>query len=278
MTARMPLAGCVAMAIASALPASATFHLMQIEKVIGGVNGDPAAQAIVLRMRGGFQNFVSAARLRVVDADGGNAVTVIDFMQDVPNGSLGDRILIATPAFVAATDPPAVPDFLMDSPIPPDYLAAGSLTFEADFGVTYWRLSWGGSSYTGPTGGSITNDFDGEFGPPWPGPLPSNGTQALEFLGAANARSTNNAADYALSDPQAVVVNNAGDRFTVVGSRCPGDVDGDGDVGLNDLAGLLAEFGQSCNPDPCAADLDNDGDVDLNDLAGLLANFGTSCP
>ncbi len=34
-----------------ALPAQATFHLMQIEQVIGGVNGDTTAQAIQLRMR-----------------------------------------------------------------------------------------------------------------------------------------------------------------------------------------------------------------------------------
>ena len=31
--------------------AHATFHLMQIEQVIGGVNGDTTAQAIQLRMR-----------------------------------------------------------------------------------------------------------------------------------------------------------------------------------------------------------------------------------
>src|SRR5947207_909223 len=52
---------------ATANPARAAFHVMQIEQVIGGViNGasaDTSAQAIQLRMRAAGQNFVSAARL-----------------------------------------------------------------------------------------------------------------------------------------------------------------------------------------------------------------------
>ena len=263
----------------AAAPAVATFHLMQIEKVIAGVNGDTSAQAIVLRMRAGFQNFVSAARIIAADADGMNPVTIIDFTQDVPSGNLGDRILIATPAFVAATDPPAVPDFLMDNPIPPDYLTAGTLTFEADFGVIYWRLSWGGAAYNGPTSGSVTNDADGNFGPPWPGVLPALDTRALEFQGPASAPSTSNAADYALSNGDAVVTNNSGESFTVTGgAACAEDLNGDGVIDLADLSTLLGQFGQLCSPDPCPADIDHDGDVDLTDLSALLSVFGTSCP
>jgi hypothetical protein len=57
----------------------------------------------------------------------------------------------------------------------------------------------------------------------------------------------------------------------------PGDVDGDGDVDLTDLASLLAAYGTvtgdpDYNPN---ADFDDDGDVDLTDLATLLANYGT---
>jgi hypothetical protein len=57
---------------------------------------------------------------------------------------------------------------------------------------------------------------------------------------------------------------------------CPGDVDGDGDTDLNDLAALLAAYGSfvgqpNYNP---AADFDDDGDVDLTDLAFLLADYG----
>jgi hypothetical protein len=56
----------------------------------------------------------------------------------------------------------------------------------------------------------------------------------------------------------------------------PGDIDGDGDVDLSDLAALLGAYGThegdpSYNPD---ADLDCDGDVDLSDLAELLGHYG----
>jgi len=57
----------------------------------------------------------------------------------------------------------------------------------------------------------------------------------------------------------------------------PGDLDGDGDVDLQDLATLLAAFG-TCDGDAgynAAADLDGSGCIELADLATLLANYGT---
>jgi len=57
---------------------------------------------------------------------------------------------------------------------------------------------------------------------------------------------------------------------------CPGDVDGDGDTDLSDLAALLAAYGSSVgdpNYNP-AADFDGDGDVDLTDLGFLLSDYG----
>ena len=55
-----------------------------------------------------------------------------------------------------------------------------------------------------------------------------------------------------------------------------GDVDGDGDVDLSDLAALLAAYG-SCVGDPNwnpAADFVEDGCITLTDLAALLGNYG----
>lgn len=63
-----------------------------------------------------------------------------------------------------------------------------------------------------------------------------------------------------------------------VGS-CAGDINGDGEVGLDDLAILLASYGH-CAGDPeyyPGADLTGDDCVRLADLATLLAVYGTSC-
>jgi hypothetical protein len=56
-----------------------------------------------------------------------------------------------------------------------------------------------------------------------------------------------------------------------------GDLDGDGDVDLDDLSTLLSLYGL-CDGDPGyvpAADLDGSGCIDLGDLSLLLSNYGT---
>ena len=196
--------------------AHATFHLMQIEQVIGSVNGDTTAQAIQLRMRAAGQNFVSGGKLVVFDAAGLNPITVLNVASNVANGAVGDHVLIASATFPSHTTPAAVPDFTMANLIPASYFAAGSLAWESDAGTVLWRLSWGGAAYTGPKTGSTDNDADGNFGPPFGDPLPSSCTNALEFQGNATDKSTNNAADYLLIGSPIVFVNNAGASFTVI--------------------------------------------------------------
>ncbi len=64
--------------------------------------------------------------------------------------------------------------------------------------------------------------------------------------------------------------------LTPIDSAIPGDVDGDGTVGILDLLGLLGAWGPCPAPCPqsCAADLDDDCQVGITDLLILLANGG----
>ncbi len=255
------------------------FDLMQIEQVIGGVDGDATAQAIQLRMRADFQCFVSEAKLMAHDAAGENPVLLINFQSDLPGCNPGDRVLIVSENFCPFLgDHYDLADFTLTNLIPQSYLAAGSITFEDDAGTfVFWRLSWGGKKYTGPTDGSIINDADGEFGPPWPGPLPSDGIQALEFQGPADAQSTNNQDDYALGTSTWRNNAGAGDGLTT----CPANLEAPGecgkDVGILDLLTLLANWGPTPPGEGLPADLDCDGNVGILDLLRLLAAWGP-CP
>ncbi len=270
------LSTAVAAAIAAPQAAQPSFHFMQIEQVIAGVNGDTTAQAIQLRMRFQFQCFFgNGARLRVHDAAGANPIILAELDLDLPGCAMGDRVVVATPGFARHTDPVLVPDFVIDTPIPESYFAAGSLTFEDAAGTeVYWRLSWGGDGYTGDTGGALINDADGEFGPSWPGPLPADGLLALQFQDGAGAQSTANINDYALTPGAAVLTNNACQRFRL-GDPCPWDCafvacqDIDNEVGIVDFLILLAAWGMS--------DLDCDfdgGGIGITDLLELLAHWG----
>ena len=84
------------------------------------------------------------------------------------------------------------------------------------------------------------------------------------------------------ADPQSI--NESGlDAFHVItlsceeGPDCFGDLDGDNDVDLADLAQLLANYGTTSGATYEDGDLDGDGDVDLADLAALLSVYGTVC-
>ncbi|MEE9293982.1 MAG: IPTL-CTERM sorting domain-containing protein [Phycisphaerae bacterium] len=202
-------------------PADAGFHLMQIEQVIGGVNGDTSAQAIQLRLRFPGETLLEFARIRAWDSAGANPITLIDFDASVPPSGVGARVLITSPSFATYTETPLTSDFILTSLIPNSYLAAGRITYEQDNGDIFWSLSFGGAAYTGPTTGLSTNDADGEFGPPFDGPCPSGTTRALQFQGVATDPSSTNANDYELTTGPAVFTNNAGVSSEIVPPALP---------------------------------------------------------
>jgi hypothetical protein len=208
--------------------AQAAFHVMQIEQVIGGVNGDPTAQAIQLRLRSSGQNLVANSKLWAADATGSNRILLLDISSNVSNSASGARILLSTSAFnaamIAGGASAYTPDFTLANAMPSalnNYLTAGRLTYEDDGGsvstpgTIYWSLSWG-ATYTGPQTGNTTNDADGNFGPSFASALPSSSRQGLLFSGASTAPSTSNSTDYALSSNPATVTRNNGTAFTVV--------------------------------------------------------------
>ena len=57
-------------------------------------------------------------------------------------------------------------------------------------------------------------------------------------------------------------------------TRVPGDGDGDGTVGFDDLFLFAAAFGQPAGGDNAVFDFDEDVDIDLDDLALFLQQFG----
>ncbi len=64
-------------------------------------------------------------------------------------------------------------------------------------------------------------------------------------------------------------------EFPVCSEPCPGDVNGDMLIDINDLLSVLTVWGQSCTG--CPADTNGDGVVNIADLLSIIANWGTPC-
>src|SRR4029078_4029892 len=142
----------VLISLACAVPLHASFHLMQIEQVIGGVNGDTTAQAVQLRMRSTGENFVAGAQLIAFDAAGNNPITLLTFPSGVTTGTVGSRILITTATFQNYETTPIPSDFTMTA-VPASHLDTGRLAYLNPIfmnGGILWSVSWGGTNYTGP--------------------------------------------------------------------------------------------------------------------------------
>jgi hypothetical protein len=83
--------------------------------------------------------------------------------------------------------------------------------------------------------------------------------------------------DRAMTEEEVAALG-APDADGIMDRPCPGDLDGDGDIDLADLAQLLSHYGVTSGGTYADGDLDGDGDIDLTDLAELLAHYGEACP
>lgn len=79
------------------------------------------------------------------------------------------------------------------------------------------------------------------------------------------------------TDPQASNFNPLAteDDGSCFANDCPGDLDANGIINVNDVLTALGEFG--CFG-ACTADLDDDGVVGVTDILTLLSSFGEPCP
>jgi hypothetical protein len=107
--------------------ARASFHLIEVNKVLPSYNGDTAIQAIELRMQAGGQNFVSGLRIQTYNAAGSPVATLGTFSANLPAaGAVADRrILCATTGF--ATQFGITPDLVISAGVP---AGTGQASFE----------------------------------------------------------------------------------------------------------------------------------------------------
>ena len=199
-------------------PAHAQYSHVQIEMVLGSVDGDVTAQAVQLRIAQAGDSSLAGMTVVACDSTGGNPVTVCTLPTSVSNGALGARVLLCSNGMLGRLAPFIAPDFMLSTPIPPSYLSAGTLYIDmpGDGMGPLWRLSWGGASYLGSGAVESINDPDGDCNPPYPNGLFGETGQGVKFLFDPNTQSTTNASDYALDLGASQVWNNAGEKATVV--------------------------------------------------------------
>ena len=101
------------------------FHLVEVNKLLVGYNGNLNIQAVELKMISAGENLVGGGFLAVYDSLGDPVATLGTFGGNVPNGSAGDRILCATAAFASAFS--ITPDLVITPGIP---IVTGQISFE----------------------------------------------------------------------------------------------------------------------------------------------------
>jgi murein tripeptide amidase MpaA len=110
---------------------------------------------------------------------------------------------------------------------------------------------------TGASGGWVQTDFDLDA-------LGMSGVESFRLRVTAEDAGSGSVVEAGFDGVQIVKMD------CVDANPCPGDLDGDGTVGVDDVLLVLGAFGTN---DP-AGDLNGDGIVDVNDILGIVAAFG----
>ncbi|TVQ77045.1 MAG: hypothetical protein EA380_07815, partial [Phycisphaeraceae bacterium] len=81
-----------------------------------------------------------------------------------------------------------------------------------------------------------------------------------------------------LLNPRIITIPDMGAfEFVPFPPPCPGDINGDGQVNLDDFVILAANFGTTSGATSEQGDLNGDGSVNLSDFVILASNFGNTC-
>lgn len=169
-------------------PAHATFHLMQITRIMAGFEGDEAIEAVEMEMLADGQNLVNGTSLKVYNAAGVLVSTLGTFNANLPatGAFTGRKVLFATMKFRQRFG--LTPDLQISPGIPS---TTGQVSFEA-VGCLVNAIAYG----------NVSNVLNGPTSAPF---LPIMGATALD-------RGINGNATF----PSCPLGENAGARFAVV--------------------------------------------------------------
>lgn len=187
--------------VIAASPARALFHAAVIDEVMMGVNGDPTAQYVEIRMLFPAQTSVSHSVLAFFTCDGMGVAAEIDGLpSNIAHGGTGVRWSMGTDTFATATG--VTPDFTFQ-PATSSYFPCGmvcwgapSMTLLPPLDPDSWAhsnpnnyvdcVAYGGYSGTTKTSSGTPTNL-----------MPGDGTMSLTRVGSTG----NNSADFMLAAP-----------------------------------------------------------------------------
>ena len=259
-------------------PAGATNHILRINEILGGQNGNTDVQFVEIVSSGSGQKRwgpnggpEGRAMLVFFDAAGTETGRFV-FPENAPAGN--DTVLIATSAFALISG--VTPDFVIPPLITP---GAGKVCFKrnpASTGADNVNLcvSYGGAAYTGSREGAGAANAAS---------LPSAGFLSLSrFTNFTGGNGSNSNASFLLAGPSPSTTTTAGEESgleqNIVGSFV--DTDGDGVANLVDAFPFDPNETSDSDGDGIGdnADTDDDGDghLDDDDNCPTIANAGQS--